>query len=134
MKATGSPVHSTSSTPESTPKHEKRLIKAPTELVKDGISAVPTDNDFMYVEVEKASSVLPTMWLGTQSGRYTTLIVHTFLGFLIGFFITFTKLTVDGLNMVLTTNFPCPIGILPNKKTTLGVKVDGSPLGNSPNC
>ena len=83
MKATGSPVHSTSSTPESTPKHEKRLIKAPTELVKDGISAVPTDNDFMYVEVEKASSVLPTMWLGTQSGRYTTSILHTFVGSII---------------------------------------------------
>ena len=68
-KATGSPSRSASSTPSSTPKHEKRLLKAPNELVKDGISAVPTDNDFMYVEVEKASSVLPTMWLGSQSGR-----------------------------------------------------------------
>ena len=69
MKATGSPSRSASSTPSSTPKHEKRLLKAPNELVKDGISSVPTDNDFMYVEVEKASSVLPTMWLGSQSGR-----------------------------------------------------------------
>ncbi len=78
MKATGSPSRSASSTPSSTPKHtpgstpkhEKKIRGgAPSELIKDGISAVPTDNDFIYVEVEKASSVLPTMWLGSQSGR-----------------------------------------------------------------
>ena len=69
MKATGSPSRSGSSTPSSTPKHEKKMLRTPNELIKDGISAVPTDNDFMYVEVEKASSVLATMWLGSQSGR-----------------------------------------------------------------
>ena len=70
IKATGSPVRSGSSTPTKTDVgNEKRLLKAPTELVKDGISAVPTDNDFMYVEVEKMESIKPTMWLGSQSGR-----------------------------------------------------------------
>ncbi|XP_070554450.1 LOW QUALITY PROTEIN: C-Jun-amino-terminal kinase-interacting protein 4-like [Ptychodera flava] len=38
------------------------------DLHKDGVSALPTENDFMYVEVEKMSSVLPTMWLGAQNG------------------------------------------------------------------
>ncbi|XP_077984905.1 C-Jun-amino-terminal kinase-interacting protein 4-like isoform X2 [Glandiceps talaboti] len=44
------------------------------DLHKDGISALPTENDFMFDEVEKMSSVLPTMWLGAQNGH---LYVHS---------------------------------------------------------
>nr|XP_006812321.1 PREDICTED: c-Jun-amino-terminal kinase-interacting protein 4-like [Saccoglossus kowalevskii] len=40
------------------------------DLHKDGVSSLPTENDFMYVEVEKMSSVQPTMWLGAQNGWY----------------------------------------------------------------
>ncbi len=75
-KATGSPAKSPAGTPTTeTPMtvDGKRIMKTPSELVKDGISAVPTDNDFMYVEVEKMNSVQPTMWLGTQSGRLVSI-------------------------------------------------------------
>ena len=46
---------------------------------------------------------------GSNLYLYTTR-VDSRGGFPIGFFITFTKLTVDGLNtnMVLTANFPYP--------------------------
>ena len=72
IKATGSPASSGTTTPTSSSSgSEKRLLREPTDtVVKDGISAVPTDNDFMYVEAEKMSSVMPTMWLGSQSGRW----------------------------------------------------------------
>ncbi|XP_067914705.1 C-Jun-amino-terminal kinase-interacting protein 4-like isoform X3 [Heterodontus francisci] len=39
-----------------------------SDLYKDGVSALPLDQDLMREEAEKMSSVLPTMWLGTQSG------------------------------------------------------------------
>uniref|UniRef100_UPI00398F8661 C-Jun-amino-terminal kinase-interacting protein 4-like isoform X2 n=1 Tax=Pristiophorus japonicus TaxID=55135 RepID=UPI00398F8661 len=39
-----------------------------SDLYKDGISALPLDQDLMREEAEKMSSVLPTMWLGAQSG------------------------------------------------------------------
>ncbi|XP_052829612.1 C-Jun-amino-terminal kinase-interacting protein 4 isoform X4 [Octopus bimaculoides] len=76
IKATGSPASSGTTTPTSSPSLglEKRLLQEPTELVKDGISTLPTDNDLQYEEVEKMSSVLPTMWLGSQSGN---LYVHS---------------------------------------------------------
>jgi hypothetical protein len=45
------------------------MLKEQTELVKDGIAAVPIEGDMMMVEVEKMSSVMPTMWMGSQSGR-----------------------------------------------------------------
>ena len=72
IKATGSPATSETGSPptsETPASQGKRLLKAPSELVKDGIASLPSDNDFVYVEVEKQSSVQPTMWLGTQSGR-----------------------------------------------------------------
>ncbi len=67
--ATGSPVSSASSTPVHSARDNKRLLKEPSELIKDGISNVPVDNDYVSVQIEKMSSVLPTMWLGSQSGR-----------------------------------------------------------------
>ena len=74
IKATGSPASSGTSTPTRTPTHHAsssttRLMKEPNSLVKDGISSVTTDSDVISGEVEKASSILPTMWLGSQSGR-----------------------------------------------------------------
>ncbi|XP_071949714.1 C-Jun-amino-terminal kinase-interacting protein 4-like isoform X3 [Antedon mediterranea] len=39
-----------------------------SDLLKDGLSVVQMENDFMYVEAEKMSSVKPTMWLGGQNG------------------------------------------------------------------
>ncbi|GAB1604627.1 C-Jun-amino-terminal kinase-interacting protein 4-like [Argonauta hians] len=76
IRATGSPASSAANTPTSSPSLglEKRLLQEPTELVKDGISTLPTDNDLQYEEVEKLSSVLPTMWLGSTSGN---LYVHS---------------------------------------------------------
>nr|XP_024217372.1 JNK-interacting protein 3 isoform X2 [Halyomorpha halys] len=51
------------------PKRRHRLIKHLTEgLLKDGVSAGPTDNEIASEELEKMSSVLPTMWLGAQNG------------------------------------------------------------------
>uniref|UniRef100_A0A1E1X3V9 JNK-interacting protein 3 n=1 Tax=Amblyomma aureolatum TaxID=187763 RepID=A0A1E1X3V9_9ACAR len=41
---------------------------APPDIVKDGISELPTDNHLAYDQLEKMSSVLPTMWLGSQNG------------------------------------------------------------------
>nr|XP_055031592.1 C-Jun-amino-terminal kinase-interacting protein 4 isoform X2 [Misgurnus anguillicaudatus] len=39
-----------------------------SDLVKDGVTAVPTEQDLMREEASKMSSVLPTMWLGAQNG------------------------------------------------------------------
>ena len=36
--------------------------------VVDGVSEVSRQNEIAFSEVEKMSSVLPTMWLGSQSG------------------------------------------------------------------
>jgi hypothetical protein len=36
--------------------------------VKDGVREVSRSNEIAFSEVEKMSSVLPTMWLGSQSG------------------------------------------------------------------
>ncbi|XP_046390896.1 JNK-interacting protein 3 isoform X4 [Ischnura elegans] len=37
-------------------------------LIKDGLSEVSRGNELAYAEVEKMSSVLPTMWLGSKTG------------------------------------------------------------------
>lgn len=49
---------------------ETRLMKEPTDVVKDGVSEVSKDNELALEEIEKMSSVLPTMWMGSQRGRY----------------------------------------------------------------
>ncbi|XP_017338929.1 C-Jun-amino-terminal kinase-interacting protein 4 isoform X3 [Ictalurus punctatus] len=38
------------------------------DLVKDGVSLIPEEQDLMREEANKMSSVLPTMWLGAQNG------------------------------------------------------------------
>ncbi|XP_062859415.1 C-Jun-amino-terminal kinase-interacting protein 4 isoform X2 [Trichomycterus rosablanca] len=38
------------------------------DLVKDGVSSVPDEQDPVREEANKMSSVLPTMWLGAQNG------------------------------------------------------------------
>ncbi|GAB6019442.1 hypothetical protein CHUAL_001023 [Chamberlinius hualienensis] len=53
---------------------EMRLMKEPTDVVKDGLAEVSKDNELAFEEVEKMSSVLPTMWMGSQKGR---LYVHS---------------------------------------------------------
>ncbi|XP_023710608.1 C-Jun-amino-terminal kinase-interacting protein 4 isoform X5 [Cryptotermes secundus] len=47
----------------------RRLVKEVTGVVRDGLSQLPVENDVLYEEVEKMSSVLPTIWLGSQNGN-----------------------------------------------------------------
>lgn len=47
----------------------KKLLKQPTDLMKDGMSDLNSSNEAAHEEIEKMSSVMPTMWLGSQSGR-----------------------------------------------------------------
>ncbi|XP_038055618.1 C-Jun-amino-terminal kinase-interacting protein 4-like isoform X3 [Patiria miniata] len=39
-----------------------------SDLLKDGLSAAPTENDVMHEEFEKMTSIKPTMWMGGQDG------------------------------------------------------------------
>ena len=66
-RATGSPASSGSTTP--TNGKGKQLAGNASDLVRDGVSSLPTDNELQYEEMEKMSSVLPTMWMGGQTGR-----------------------------------------------------------------
>ncbi|KAF0313388.1 C-Jun-amino-terminal kinase-interacting protein 4 [Amphibalanus amphitrite] len=54
--------------PESAAQAERRLMTSPTDdIVKDGLTDGVSESH-MGQEEEKMSSVLPTMWLGSQSG------------------------------------------------------------------
>jgi hypothetical protein len=53
---------------EDTDAVHRRFLKEPSAKVKDGVSEVSRHNEIAFSEVEKMSSVLPTMWLGSQSG------------------------------------------------------------------
>jgi len=53
---------------EDTDAVHRRFLKEPTANIKDGLSEPSKDNEIAYSEMEKMSSVLPTMWLGSQSG------------------------------------------------------------------
>jgi len=53
---------------EDTDAVHRRFLKEPTANIKDGLSEPSRDNEIAYSEMEKMSSVLPTMWLGSQSG------------------------------------------------------------------
>ena len=81
IKATGSPALSATSTPvkaaEEGGSGEKAVLRPVPALVKDGLNSLPTDpnNDILHNEVQKMESILPTMWLGSQSGRYAQLTV-----------------------------------------------------------
>ncbi|XP_069605210.1 C-Jun-amino-terminal kinase-interacting protein 4 isoform X2 [Ranitomeya imitator] len=45
-----------------------------SDLYKDGIATLPTEQDLMREEAQKMNSLLPTMWLGSQNGH---LYVHS---------------------------------------------------------
>ncbi|XP_035828297.1 C-Jun-amino-terminal kinase-interacting protein 4 [Aplysia californica] len=66
FRAKGSPASSGSNTPT----HTSRLPdgNSAPELVQDGQSSLSGDHDFQSSEAEGLSSVLPTMWMGSQSG------------------------------------------------------------------
>jgi len=53
---------------EDTDAVHRRINKKHSTQVKDGLSEVSKDNEYAYSEVDRLSSVLPTMWLGSQSG------------------------------------------------------------------
>lgn len=53
----------------------RRFLKDPTDQILDGVNALPTTNEVAFEEMEKMSSVLPTMWLGAQSGQYVSLFI-----------------------------------------------------------
>ncbi|KAL8561606.1 hypothetical protein ACOMHN_024841 [Nucella lapillus] len=73
-RATGSPASSGSNTPTHGSSKGRRLATDTPDLVRDGLSPLPVDNEHQYEEMEKMSSVLPTMWMGGQSG---SLYVHS---------------------------------------------------------
>lgn len=52
------------------------VMKDPPEIIKDGISELSKDNPLAYEHIEKMSSVLPTMWMGAQNGRYSLFILQ----------------------------------------------------------
>ncbi|KAJ8305216.1 hypothetical protein KUTeg_017232 [Tegillarca granosa] len=76
FKAKGSPVSSGTATPTSSSSSRSldKIKRDSSDLVRDGLSPLPMDNDLQYEEADKMSSVLPTMWLGSQSG---SLYVHS---------------------------------------------------------
>ncbi|KAM3921960.1 C-Jun-amino-terminal kinase-interacting protein 4 isoform 3-T3 [Leptodactylus fuscus] len=45
-----------------------------SDLYKDGVATLPTEQDLMREEAQKMNSLLPTMWLGAQNGQ---LYVHS---------------------------------------------------------
>ncbi|KAJ8413716.1 hypothetical protein AAFF_G00082230 [Aldrovandia affinis] len=51
-------------TPDTPPTYHRRE----SDLVKDGVTSLPDEQDLMREEAHKMSSVLPTMWLGAQNG------------------------------------------------------------------
>ncbi|KAF4525460.1 hypothetical protein B566_EDAN004872 [Ephemera danica] len=53
---------------EEPPPPPRRLLRDVSDLVKDGLAEVPKEPELAREEVEKMSSVLPTMWLGSQNG------------------------------------------------------------------
>ncbi|CAH1777196.1 unnamed protein product [Owenia fusiformis] len=75
-KATGSPVRSRHTTPTPEPdgvNADRHTSRDQNPLVKDGIT-MSADKELVTEEAEKMSSMLPTMWLGSQSG---SLYVHS---------------------------------------------------------
>ena len=68
-RATGSPTSSGSTTPTDGSSKLRQLAGNAPDLVRDGLSPLPADNELQYEEAERMSSVLPTMWMGGQTGR-----------------------------------------------------------------
>ena len=61
---------------EDTDAVHRRFLKEPSANIKDGVGEPSRDNEIAYEEMEKMSSVLPTMWLGSQSGYFLNLSLH----------------------------------------------------------
>ena len=53
---------------EDTDAVHRRFLKEPSANIKDGVSEPSRENEIAYSEMEKMSSVMATMWLGSQSG------------------------------------------------------------------
>ncbi|GFN79414.1 C-jun-amino-terminal kinase-interacting protein 4-like [Plakobranchus ocellatus] len=66
FKAKGSPATSSAGTPTRT--QRLGVTGSAVELVSDGLAEPSMDNEIQSGEAEKLSSVLPTMWMGSQSG------------------------------------------------------------------
>lgn len=71
FRAKGSPTSSGSTTPTHTTR--LRVSGSAAELIMDGRSSPSAESDLQSEEAEKMSSILPTMWMGSQSGRYSIL-------------------------------------------------------------
>lgn len=68
FKARGSPAHSGTNTPVSRSSLASLDRHRHSELIRDGLSPMSVDSDVQFEETEKMTSVLPTMWMGTQTG------------------------------------------------------------------
>ncbi|XP_078323878.1 C-Jun-amino-terminal kinase-interacting protein 4-like isoform X19 [Crassostrea virginica] len=68
FKARGSPANSGTNTPVSRSSLASLDRHRHSELIRDGLSPMSVDSDVQFEETEKMTSVLPTMWLGSQSG------------------------------------------------------------------
>lgn len=87
FRAKGSPASSGSGTP--THSARLRVSGSATDLITDG-RASPTSENEWQTEAEKMSSVLPTMWMGTQSGRFVLLHLIQFFNF-VSMFLVWTS-------------------------------------------
>ncbi|ELU13632.1 hypothetical protein CAPTEDRAFT_158214, partial [Capitella teleta] len=72
VKATGSPAKDAHSAKTSL--LQKRLQMPDSEMLKDGLNSVLADNALVQNQMDRTNSVLPTMWMGSQSG---SLYVHS---------------------------------------------------------
>ncbi|XP_061185333.1 C-Jun-amino-terminal kinase-interacting protein 3-like isoform X12 [Saccostrea echinata] len=68
FKAKGSPAVSGTNTPVSRSSLASLDHHRHSELIRDGLSPMSVDSDVQFEETEKMTSVLPTIWLGTQTG------------------------------------------------------------------
>ena len=59
-----------SSAATASPSTRRRQGTTNSDLVRDGVSEVVTHPDLINQELDRLATVLPTMWIGTQSGRY----------------------------------------------------------------
>lgn len=82
FKARGSPAHSGTNTPVSRSSLASLERHRHSELIRDGLSPMSVDSDVQFEETEKMTSVLPTMWMGTQTGGWVEF-VNNELGFFV---------------------------------------------------
>ena len=72
IKATGTPATPTStgslSDVTGSPRLKHKLFSE-NQMIQDGLNSISTYSDLVSAETDKYTSVAPTMWLGSQSGR-----------------------------------------------------------------